>query len=192
MFGFGLRLPARKYAVAFTAPRLLRAWGGLPIPGLRGLPMGDCFHVLFLFGACEFKSFNATKMQKAIFKGAWNIVAVEYRERGIWKREAKFGPEEWSIGFLEDGRWLEIFRPEDKKESGRWVFDDRTGHLLTAPETAPELPQHHVFEGTKNRGWLYLYEDAPHIPSDRNLIIVHHSHRRLQMTRQTHKRIRGL
>jgi hypothetical protein len=122
-------------------------------------------------------------MQKAIFKGVWNVVALENRERGVWKREAVFGPEEWSIGFWEGGRWIEFFRPAGESESGRWAFDDRSGRLLTASGTDPEFLQHHVFEGTKNRGWLYVYDDGPHIPSDRYIVIAHHAHRRLRMVR---------
>jgi hypothetical protein len=122
-------------------------------------------------------------MQKAIFKGVWSVVELENRERGEWKREAVFEPDEWSIGFLEGGRWLEIFRIGEAKESGRWVFDDRTGILSTAPDTIPEFLQHYVFEGDTEQGWLHIYDDAPHIPPDRTLIAAHHSYRRLRIIR---------
>jgi hypothetical protein len=122
-------------------------------------------------------------MQKEIIRGVWSIVALELRDRGEWKHEMDFGPDEWTIGFMENGRLLEIFRPENEKQSGRWVLDECRGILMTAYDTAPEHLHHHVFEGDENGAWLYVYEDAPHIPFYRNLIVAHHSRQRLRMVR---------
>jgi hypothetical protein len=115
------------------------------------------------------------------FKGVWSVVATEIRLRGEWQREYDFEPDEWLTGFMEGGRWIEAFRPEDELLSGRWVFDDHTGRLLTALDATPELLSHHVFETDETGVWLYTYDEAQHIPFDRQSIIAHHAHRRQRL-----------
>jgi hypothetical protein len=122
-------------------------------------------------------------MENNVFKGVWNVVATERRVRGAWVHEYDFQPDDWSVGFLPDGRYVEIFRPEGEKKSGRWVFDDRRGLIAISLSTSPKFLQRCVFEGAGAEGWLYFYDDASHIPLDPSAIIAHHSHERQKLVR---------
>jgi hypothetical protein len=118
-----------------------------------------------------------------IFKGLWNVVALENRVEGQWRRNQDFEPGEWSIGFLGAGRWIETFRSETIRQSGRWVFDNRTGRLLTALSSAPEYLRYHAFEGDQDSGWLYTNEADPRLPLTPDDIIVRHATQRLRLVR---------
>ncbi len=55
------------------------------------------------------------------------MASLEYRVTGEWETEVEMGADEWSIAFLSDGRYLDIYRPDDDRESGVWSFDEATG-----------------------------------------------------------------
>jgi hypothetical protein len=96
---------------------------------------------------------------ESTFKDVWNVVASEIRGVGAeWLPDRVFGPGEWTIGFLEGGRWIEFFGPGNDIRSGRWVFDDRTGRLLTAFDDTPDLLNHHMFESDPAGMWLHTCE----------------------------------
>jgi hypothetical protein len=118
--------------------------------------------------------------EKNLFKGAWAVITQESRVRGEWQRLYDFTPDDWSIGFLPDGIYGEIFRPEREMISGRWVCDDR-GIISIGFDVDREFLTRRVFEGDASGGWLYIFEDAPNIPLDTDLIIAHHAYERWRL-----------
>jgi hypothetical protein len=113
-----------------------------------------------------FATFAFKKMKKieSTFKDVWNVVATETRGVGAeWLPDRVFGPGEWSLGFMEGGRWIEVSGPDDEIRSGRWVFDDRTGCLMTTLEDSPEQLRQHLFESEPTGGiWLHTCEGPNH------------------------------
>jgi hypothetical protein len=122
-------------------------------------------------------------MSKRNFEGVWKIVALENRYHGEWKNETDFGPNEWMVGFSGDGKWSETFRSENKRQSGRWVYDLRTGVLLTACDESPASLQSNAFDGDETGGWFYLCEYALDVPLDHANIIARHACQRHRMVR---------
>ncbi len=119
---------------------------------------------------------------KRPFEGAWDVATLEYRACGDWQIEAKFGPDEWSIGFLADGRYLDIFRPEDDRESGVWTFDETTGIITVRYDRGSECTtSKYAFDETTEGVYLYTANDERHIRPDRDTIIAHHAHTRQKL-----------
>ncbi len=138
------------------------------------------------------------------FVGEWAVVALEYRVAGEWRRECELPFDDWSVGFLPNGRYLEIYRlePEGGHESGSWTFDERTGIIsvrcdgpaaaaiqkcifasaidLDADTSIATEPDPADFGYTH----LYYYDDEPHIRPDRNTIMAHHAHTRIRLARR--------
>ncbi len=118
------------------------------------------------------------------FEGIWDIVALEYRVAGEWNCECRFYPGEWAMAFLPDGRYFDLYRPEDDRESGTWTIDERTEIISVELENGTgTVTVKHVFEGTDDEGWMYVSENSRHIPLDRNLIIAHHAYSRYKFVR---------
>ena len=112
---------------------------------------------------------------------------LEHRVAGEWRCECFIGPDDWSVGFLADGRYIDIYRPDGgDDDSGRWSFDEQTGIISIELECVTVM---HVFEEADEEevgevgGWLYIAESSRHIPLDRNLIIAHHAHTRYGLVR---------
>jgi hypothetical protein len=119
--------------------------------------------------------------QKNLFKGAWAVIAQEYRRRGEWQCEYEFTHDDWSVGFLENGFYGEIFRPEREIRNGRWVCDQRGIISIDHDPENSRFLTRCVYEGTEAGGWLYFYDDDSTVPLDRNIIIAHHANERWKL-----------
>lgn len=106
--------------------------------------------------------------------GIWYVTLRENRVAGSWKREYEFAKGDWLIDFMPDGSFFETFRGDEKCSVRRWKSDNEGAVSITADP--PEcLPAKCIFDG----GWLYYYDDLPHIPENPAAIVAHHAHTRL-------------
>jgi hypothetical protein len=115
------------------------------------------------------------------FEGAWDVAALEYRVRGRWRCVFEPKPDDWSIGFLPDGRYTDVFRPEGGKKSSNWSFDRESGIISLTDTEPPQFVRLCIFDGTCRGGYLSFFDDSPHIRPDRASILDHHAHMRLRL-----------
>ncbi len=112
------------------------------------------------------------------------MASLEYRVTGEWETEVEMGADEWSIAFLSDGRYLDIYRPDDDRESGVWSFDEATGIISIVYDGGRGCnASKHILDKTGEGVFLYSFNDEPHIRLDRATIIAHHAHMRQRLAR---------
>jgi hypothetical protein len=117
------------------------------------------------------------------FEGVWDVTSLEYRIHGEWVCEFEPGADEWSLGFLADGRYLDIYRPDDDRESGLWTFDEATG-VITILYDGSKCTSNHIFDETgEGAAYLYCFGAERHIRPDRDTILAHHAHSRQKLVR---------
>jgi hypothetical protein len=119
------------------------------------------------------------KREKYPFEGVWDVIEVDYRRAGRWHSEFVLEPDLWSVGFLPNRKFIEIYRPEDNKESGIWDFNEADGLItIMFDDTLWELSKC-IFSD----GYLYFYSPRLHIRPCRDTIIEHHAHMRYRVVR---------
>jgi hypothetical protein len=124
------------------------------------------------------------KITNSPLEGVWDVIAAEHRVRGEWTYKIELEAGEWTMGFLDNGKYFEIYRPENDMEWGVWSFDEDAGIITIMYGGVQEYcTSKCLLDPIPGGVYLYCYNDERHIRPDRDTIIAHHAHTRHRLVR---------